>query len=286
MTHSPFLRRFLPLALLLTGAMPATPAVLLYSSVSVPKLNDTNPAPVQTQETLTATDNQAINLFRSDGIAYVSAYAQSGFGRLRVSAASYQPPGSLFFWNESSGLSRFDDEFLLNVPIGQVSVRFVFQFHVSQVLDAQGVAHGMDSQGLHFATHLESWTPNGQQLLSGASCGTAGGQGFVYNFQISTSATCTLDVPVTSGQVRLITTNFVQLYTRGLENPTSLDATNTLALSQTGWLDALGHFTAAQFQGDSGTLYPYIDPSSNVPEPWTTPLLGVLAAAFVLRRKH
>ena len=154
--------------------MPASPAVLLYSSVSVPKLNDAYPAPAQTQETLSATDSQAVQLSRSGGEAYVTAYAQSDFGRLRVSAASYQPPGSQFFWNESGGLSRFDDEFLLNVPIGQAAVRFVFQFHVAQTLSALGVAHGMDSQGLHFATHLESWTPGGQ-LLNTANCGTGGG---------------------------------------------------------------------------------------------------------------
>jgi hypothetical protein len=276
---------------LLAFATPGWSAPYLLSTVSVP-VAVTNPPPASLNQTITSSDSTLpLSVSTSVGGYSASAFAQSDFGVLRAAASSFIGFYSGIYGYGSGATSQFGDDLFLNVPVGQQSARVVFGLDLLQTheLNING------GEGLYFGASFISRPGSGVGLLGHAHCGTSGttpgaigyggSYGSVQNLNIPLSGTCTLDVPVTAGElVKLELSAFVSLTALGREAPSMLDATNTVKVTSTGWVDGAGRFTAGAFTGVSGTTYP----TATVPEPGST--LGMLSAALgglmTLRRRR
>lgn len=255
--------RWTCVSVLLAAAIPSWAQSGLLSTAVTPNARTASAGSTE----IDGTDNLPVSLLINGlcGGLSASAFAQSDYGVLRASAFSNVGTTNACMWAiESFALSEFFDEFFLNVPAGQQFARMVFSYNVSQTHNA-GPFGG---EGLDFAANIVSrpgWSGTG--LLGNVHCGTnpsnpsvldyINGSGFVYNLDIPLSAICTLDAPVTSGQpVKLEVNAFIQLYADGRSAASGLDASHTVKVTSTGWVDGSGHFTPASFTGISGAAYP------------------------------
>ena len=274
--------RFVCISVFLFAAIPSWAETRLVSAAVIPKAV-TQPPPTPLTTEIDRNDNLPVSLSiaaSANGCsASASAFAQSDYGVLRASAFS-----SIGLDNrcgvydiESGAASEFFDDFYLNVPAGQQLARMVFSYNVSQTHNA-GPFGG---ESLDFAAIIISrpgW--GGTGLLGVVHCGTdpgnpgvlsASGSGFVYNLDIPLSAICTLDAPVTAGlQVKLEVNAFIQLSAAGFSTVSSLDASHTVKVISTGWVDSSGVFTAAPFTGASGAIYPPAGPPVDTAGPITS----------------
>ncbi|MCX6598141.1 MAG: hypothetical protein NTV70_17435 [Acidobacteria bacterium] len=279
-------------SLVLVVAAPAWATPALFSAASVPALYS-YPLPSPPQTSVIRNDNTAAAASVEAGDYYATGFAQSDYGVLKASASSYlgttynQP----ILYYSSQGLSKFTDDVVVNAPVGQSFARFVFDLSVAQVHNTGG-----DSE-LYFAASVISRPASGIGFLGTAHCGTSAGApgaisyggsyGYVYGTSIPLSATCALDAPVTPGAATKIEVEaFISLIVVGWGNPESLNATNTVKLISTGWVDGNKNFTPASFTGESGTTYPIISTGGAVPEPASGIMAASCLAAVLLMRNR
>ncbi|MBK5294234.1 MAG: PxKF domain-containing protein [Acidobacteriia bacterium] len=252
--------KFVCVFVLLAAATPGWSEVWLSSWVSVPNVV-TYPPPEPLQQAIISYDNLPISVSSTSGDLYASAFAQSNYGVLRASVSNYTGLGTIIYRYESHAQSLFMDDIFLDVPVDQQWARVVFSYNLSQT-------HATDVNSweqVSFVSMINSRRVSPVGSLGIAHCGTGpGGIGYgegygapLNGLDIPLSATCTLDAPVNAGeQVKLELYSHIVLTSIGYASPSGLDATHTVKVVSTGWVNSAGTFTAAPFTGASGATYP------------------------------